>query len=61
MGCSENAKEIVTEDKCLSGAFLQVQLGVGAASRNSVPEISNKTGNPVGRKKKTMYFLSNFK
>lgn len=32
--------QIVTEDKCTSEIFLQVQPGVGAASRNSVVESS---------------------
>lgn len=48
MGDCANPKQIVTEDKRMSETFLQVQLGVGAASRNSVAEISNKLGNPVG-------------
>lgn len=51
LGCSANPKEIVTEHRCVSGPFLQVQLRVVAASRNSVAEISSKMGNPVGRKK----------
>lgn len=48
LGDCANPKQIVTEDKRMSKTFLQVQLGVGAASRHSVAEISNKLGNPVG-------------
>lgn len=44
-----NPRQVVTGDKCVSETFLQVPVGVGARSRNSVVEISSKLGNPVGR------------
>lgn len=41
MHCAD-PKQVVTEDKHTSETFLQAQLGLGDARRNSVAEISSK-------------------
>lgn len=56
LDCSANHKEIVTEDKCVSETFLQVQLGVGAASRNCGRN-QQQDGKSSGKGKKICSFL----